>query len=282
MPRVVLIREVDLRPVSGRPRSSGRRAPSRLRRPRRPAAPREPTGRRRTAASTTRPDGERDERRARERPQQACCRHEREQDDERPPAHRRDGDEQRDDEEVTARERAQERRDEASQKRLVVPDVVDEVLRQPRDTGMYARAVVVVAELAVEVVDDAVRPPPADRHRIDVDEPERRDERGGAEQRPARAGADRRGEAMSERPRKYAPTGSMSCRSASATVWVSAWPPSADCGISAYTTTSSRESEREPVAEPRREREPPFAQCIAARRAGARRRAGSPSTRRSP
>ena len=43
---------------------------------------------------------------------------------------------------------------------------------------------VVVAELLVEVVHDAVRPPPADRYGVDVDDAERGDERGRAEKRP--------------------------------------------------------------------------------------------------
>ena len=49
---------------------------------------------------------------------------------------------------------------------------------------MLAGAVVVVAEMQVEVVDDAVRPPPADRHEIDVGEAERSDGSRYAEQRP--------------------------------------------------------------------------------------------------
>ncbi len=49
--------------------------------------------------------------------------------------------------------------------------------------GAHAGAVVVVAEVAVEVVDDAVRPPPRDRNGVDVDEADSGDDRRDAEQR---------------------------------------------------------------------------------------------------
>src|SRR3954469_7349714 len=130
---------------------------------------------------------ERDERRARERPEQSCCDGNRE-DDSGAAAKRGGRYEQCDDEEIAARERRQERRHEPAEERLVAADVVDEVLRQtvdrPDGLGAHTGAVVVVAEVTVEVVDDAVRPPPLHRDRVDVDEPETRDEGRDTEKEP--------------------------------------------------------------------------------------------------
>src|SRR5205823_4791815 len=98
--------------------------------------------------------------------------------DRRASPERRGRDQQGDDEQVAAAERAEERRDEAAQEVILGARVVDEVLRQP------AGAVVVVAEMVAEVVDDGARSPPADRDRVDVDEPDRGDGGRGAEQRP--------------------------------------------------------------------------------------------------
>src|SRR5436190_2198380 len=137
------------------------------------------------------PRSERDERRARERPEETGRDDDGERDGEDTATQRRKRDQERNDEEVAARERRQERRDEPAQERLVAPDVVDEVLGQPvhgaARLGPHSRAVVVVAELPVEVVDDAVSPPPADRDRVHVGEAGRRDERRDDEQRPGEA-----------------------------------------------------------------------------------------------
>ena len=84
---------------------------------------------------------------------------------------KRGGEQQRDDEAVRARERPQEDRHEPAQEVILGAGVEDEVLRQP------ARAVVVVAELLVEVVDDGRVTPPRDRDEEVVDETEQRDAR---------------------------------------------------------------------------------------------------------
>src|SRR5205085_9074030 len=118
---------------------------------------------------------------ARERPQQRGERDGGEGGEQADPATKRpDGrrDEQCDDEHVARRERAQEDRDEPAQEVALGARVVDEVLRQA------TRAVVVVAELLVEVVRDAGGPPPADRDRGDLDEAERGDRGGGGGQCP--------------------------------------------------------------------------------------------------
>ena len=82
-------------------------------------------------------------------------------------------------EHVRACERSEERRDEpAVEARGVAAVVEDEVLGQP------AGAVVVVAEVLVEVVDDRRVTPPGDRHEEVVEEPEHRDRSRGTEERP--------------------------------------------------------------------------------------------------
>ena len=96
-----------------------------------------------------------------------------------PTAPQRD-EEQRDDQEVRRRERAEERRGEATEDDAV-PGVVDEVLRQAR------QSVVRQPELVVEPA--GCGPPERERDRIDIDQSERRDEGGGREHGVAEAGA---------------------------------------------------------------------------------------------
>src|SRR5213079_833448 len=91
----------------------------------------------------------------------------------------RRGEEERDDEHVARRERTQEDRHEPAQEMALGAGVVDEVLRQA------PCAVVVVAELLVEVVGDARGAPPADRDGVDLDEPERCYDRRRGRDRPA-------------------------------------------------------------------------------------------------
>ena len=70
-------------------------------------------------------------------------------------------------------DRREEGRDEATGQLLLVPVVVDEVLRQPREA-----VPVRVAELLREVTDGAVVPPPVEVDRVDVDQSPGDDRRG--------------------------------------------------------------------------------------------------------
>ena len=156
--------------------TDGRRAPTRLRsrssllqRRGQPAPPHR--------GEDDEPGRERDERRARERPEQTgrCddAEHERESASQEP-----HGEQQSHGAEYAAPSWAEEGRDEPPQEVLLGAGVVDEVLRQPAGAEPARKAEV------AEVVDDAVRPPPADRDRVDVDEADRRNGRCGAERGP--------------------------------------------------------------------------------------------------
>ena len=178
---VPLLHQIPLRPLTGRrdvwehvhPRNAHRER--RDRGSDRPPAPRgesehEQAGR------------ECQQRRTREREEQSREDHRAQRDEDARPSQERRTQQQRNDEQVRARERSEERRDEPSIEPVDIAPVVEhEVLRET--TG----AVVVVAELLVEVIDDGRVAPPRDRNEEIVEEPEHRDRGCRTDDRPGDA-----------------------------------------------------------------------------------------------
>ncbi len=211
------------------------------------------------------PDGERDDRRAGERPQEARRADESERRAE-PQAARNREQQQRHDEHVRGRERRDERRDEPAEE--AVARVEREVLRQA------GRAVVVVAELVVEVPDGARMAPPLDRHRVDLDQSPRRDRRSRSRDRPAQRahrGHDRATEEVRSDEDEVVTQPVQDCLRPGV-------PAERTLGDHGVQDDERRERKREVVDEAWAERQPPGMRARAPRPTAAPPRAGSPST----